>query len=297
MQHLYLNNNGLGPHAGINIANALSQLHAKKEEARKAGQDVPDLETVICGRNRLENGSMMAWAETFRLHKNLKELKMVQNGIRQEGISLLLSEGLNHATKLQILDLQDNTFTIKGARALAKVVPLWADILELGIGDSLLGAKGGVLLAEALSKGHNHKLETLRLQYNDITAPVVKNLSTAVQDALPALRRIELNGNKFSEDDESIIALQELLEERKEKLAGDIVDEDAWGLDSLSDLEELDSDEEEEEEDEEEDERQEIEKRAEKLIKDAEEAQEEPTVQLKDHDVDDLAKALEKTNI
>ncbi|KAI1192435.1 RNI-like protein [Nemania serpens] len=291
LQHLYLNNNGLGPHAGINIANALSKLHAKKEEARKAGQDVPNLETVVCGRNRLENGSMMAWAETFRLHNQVKEIKMVQNGIRQEGISLLLSDGLSHATKLETLDLQDNTFTVIGARALAKVVPLWADILELGIGDSLLSAKGGVLLAEALSKGGNQKLETLRLQYNDITAPAVKHLSTAAQDALPALRRIELNGNKFSEDDESIIVLQELLEARKEEYAGDVIDEDAWGVDSLSDLEELDSDEEEEEE--------EIttEERAEKLIRDAEEAQEEPTVQLKDRDVDDLASKLEKTSI
>lgn len=291
LQHLYLNNNGLGPHAGINIANALSTLYKEKEAARKAGQDVPDLETVICGRNRLENGSMMAWAKAFRLHTKVKEVKMVQNGIRQEGISLLLSEGLSHAINLETLDLQDNTFTVMGARALAKVVPLWAEILELGIGDSLLSAKGGVLLAEALSKGENKKLEILRLQYNDITAPAIKHLSTAAQDALPALRRIELNGNKFSEDDESILALQELLETRKEKYAGDIVDEDAWGVDSLSDLEELDSDEEEEEE--------EIttEERAEKLIQDAEEAQEEPTVQLKDQEVDDLAGKLQKTSI
>ncbi|KAI0531611.1 hypothetical protein GGR58DRAFT_508302 [Xylaria digitata] len=293
LQHLYLNNNGLGPHAGINIANALSKLHAKKEEARKAGQDVPDLETVICGRNRLENGSMLAWAEAYRLHNKVKEVKMVQNGIRQEGISLLLSEGLNHATKLEILDLQDNTFTAVGAKALAKVVPLWANIIDLGIGDSLLKPKGGILLAGALAKGQNKKLETLRLQYNDLTALAIKDLAIATRDALPALRRIELNGNKFSEDDESILALQELLEERKEKYAGDIVDEDAWGVDDLSDLEELDSEEEEEEEEEEIT----TEERAEKLIKDAEEAQEEPTVQLKDRDVEDLASKLQKTSI
>ena len=291
LQHLYLNNNGLGPHAGINIANALTKLHAKKEEARKAGQDVPNLETVICGRNRLENGSMMAWAETFRLHNKVKEIKMVQNGIRQEGISLLLSEGLNKATDLEILDLQDNTFTIMGARALAEVVPSWANVLELGIGDSLLSAQGAVLLAAALSKGENKKLETLRLQYNDITAAGVKALSTAAENKLPALRRIELNGNKFSESDASIEALQALLEKRKEEFGGDVVDEDAWGVDSLSDLEE-DSEEEEEEEEE-------ItkEERAEKLIRDAEEAQEEPTVQLKDRDVDDLASKLQKTSI
>ncbi|KAI8956794.1 RNI-like protein [Daldinia sp. FL1419] len=295
LQHLYLNNNGLGPHAGILIADALSELHAKKEAARKAGQDVPDLETVICGRNRLENGSMLAWAKAFSLHNKVKEVKMVQNGIRQEGIEQLLTSGLNHATGLKVLDLQDNTFTIKGARALAKVVPLWTDIEELGIGDSLLSAKGGVLLADALSKGQNQKLETLRLQYNDITAVGVKGFASAAKDGLPALRRIELNGNKFSEDDESILALQELLDERKEKHGGDVIDEDTWGVDSLSDLEDLDSDEEEEEE--EEGEEPAPEEKAEKLVKEAEEAQEEPTVQLKDDEVDALAKKLAQTGI
>ncbi|KAI1387049.1 RNI-like protein [Hypoxylon trugodes] len=295
LQHLYLNNNGLGPHAGILIADALSELHKKKEEARKAGQDVPYLETVICGRNRLENGSMLAWARAFSLHNKVKEVKMVQNGIRKEGIEQLLTAGLNHATELKVLDLQDNTFTIKGAKALAKVVPLWADIQELGIGDSLLGAKGGVLLANVLSKGQNKKLETLRLQYNEIAAAGIQGFASAAKDGLPALKRIELNGNKFSEDDEAIVALQGLLDERKEKFGGDVIDEDAWGVDSLSDLEDLDSDEEEEEDEEEEDVS--TEEKAEKLVKEAEEAQEEPTVQLKDSDVDALAKKLEKTGI
>ena len=293
LQHLYLNNNGLGPHAGILVADALSELHAKKEEARKKGQQVPDLETVICGRNRLENGSMTAWAKAFSLHNKVKEVKMVQNGIRQEGISHLLSEGLNHASEIRVLDLQDNTFTLLGAKALAKVVPGWEAIEELGIGDSLLSAKGGVLLSDALGKGQNKNLAILRLQYNDLTAKSLKSLAEAAKSALPALKKLEVNGNKFSEDDEAVILLQELFEERKEKLGGDVVDEEAWGLDSLSDLEELDSDEEEEEEGEE----LEPEERAEKLIKEAEEAQEEPVVQLQDQDVDALAKKLAGTQI
>lgn len=300
LQHLYLNNNGLGPHAGILVADALSELHAKKVAARKDGSNtnVPDLETVICGRNRLENGSMTAWAKAYSLHSNIREIKMVQNGIRQEGISHLLSEGLNKCTKLRVLDLQDNTFTITGAKALAKVAPLWTEIVELGVGDSLLGAKGGVLFAKALAKGENKNLEILRLQYNEIAAAGVKGFADAAETGLPALRKIELNGNKFTEDDEGVLALQKLLEQRKEKLGGDVVDEDAWGVDSLSDLEDVDSDDEEEDEDED-DEEDDIkpEARAEKLVKEAEEAQEEPTVQLKDKDVDALADKLGKTQI
>lgn len=289
LQHLILNNNGLGPHAGILIADALSTLHEKKEAARKEGTEVPYLETVICGRNRLENGSMTAWAKAFSLHTGVKEVKMVQNGIRQEGISHLLTDGLRHARGIKVLDLQDNTFTILGSRALASVIPGWTQIQELGVGDSLLSAKGGVLVANSLGKGENKKLETLRLQYNDITAKGLQAFAAAAKSALPALKKIELNGNKFSEDDQAVTDLKELLEERKEAIGGDVVVEDDWGLDSLSDLESEDEDEDESEEEEEE-----AEEVREKLIEEAEEAQEEPVAQKQDKDVDDLAAEFEK---
>lgn len=292
LQHLILNNNGLGPHAGILIADALSALHAKKEEARKAGKKVPDLETVICGRNRLENGSMTAWAKALSLHTGVKMVKMVQNGIRQEGISHLITDGLRHSKGIEVIDFQDNTFTIMGAKALASVVPLWTEVQELGVGDSLLGAKGAILVANALAKGENKKLEILRLQYNDITAKGLEAFTKATKTALPALKKIEMNGNKFSEEDQSIMVLNELFMERKEKLAGDIVMEDDWGLDSLSDLEE-----ESDEEDEEEEEEEEKEELRERLIEEAEEAQEQPTVQVEDKEVDKLADKLGKTEI
>jgi Ran GTPase-activating protein 1 len=291
LRHLFLNNNGLGPHAGILIADALSELHAKKLEARKEGKNVPDLETVICGRNRLENGSMTAWAKAFSLHTGVKEIKMVQNGIRQEGISHLLTNGLRHAKGIKVLDLQDNTFTLLGAKALATVAPGWTDIEELGVGDSLLSAKGGIVVAEALSKGANKKLQILRLQYNDINTKCLRVFTSAVKNALPALRKIELNGNKFSEEDQSVMTLKEILEERKEKLAGNLVMEDDWGLDGLSDLEEESED---EEEDEDEGEEEVAEERREKLLEEAEEAQEEPVALEEDKDVDDLANELEK---
>src|SRR5690606_19906356 len=112
-------------------------------------------------------------------------------------------------------------------------------------------------------------------------------LAEAAGEALPVLKKLELNGNKFTEDDESIIALQDLFEERKEKQAGDVVIEDDWGLDSLSDLEEESEGEEEEEEEEDEEEEEVIkpEEKAEKLLKEAAVAQEEPVAQQKDKEV------------
>lgn len=252
---------------------------------------MPNLETVICGRNRLENGSMTAWAKAYSLHTGVKEIKMVQNGIRQEGITHLLTRGLRYANGIQVLDLQDNTFTLMGAKALASVAPGWTDIRELGIGDSLLSAKGGVLLATALGKGENKKLEILRLQYNDITVKGLQAFAQVAKVALPALKKIELNGNKFSESDTAVVELKQLFEERKEKHGSDVVVEDDWGLDSLSDLEEESEEEEEEEEEEE------GEELREKLLEEAEVAQEEPVAQRKDKDVDELADELKKATI
>ena len=300
LKHLILQNNGLGPNAGTRIASALTALAERKEEARKSGKEVPDLETVICGRNRLESGSMSAWAKAYRAHRKVKTVKMVQNGIRQDGISLLLTEGLVWCEELEVLDLQDNTFTITGARALSQVVEGWTKIKELGIGDSLLGSRGAVLFAEALGKGNNALLEVVRLQYNEIDYKGVKALLFVAKDKLVKLRRVELNGNKFSEDDEPVEGLRLLLEERKEK-SHDA--EGEWGLDELSDLEE-ESDEEQEEDDDvdeeeeaENEEQEEAEARRESVLKDADQEEAQKVSQKKDDDVDALADSLGKTEI
>lgn len=299
LKNLILQNNGLGPNAGTLIANALTALAERKEETRKSGKEVPDLETVICGRNRLESGSMSAWAKAYRAHRKVKMVKMVQNGIHQDGISLLLTDGLVWCEELEVLDLQDNTFTITGARALGQVVEGWKQIKELGVGDSLLGSRGAVLFAEALGKGNNGLLEVLRLQYNDIDSKGVKALLVAARDTLAKLRRVELNGNKFSEDDEPVEGLRLLLEERKEK-AGDA--EGEWGLDELSDLEEESEEEDEAEEDDDDDEaereeQEEAEHRREGVLKVADQEEAQTVSQKKDDDVDALADSLRKTEI
>ncbi|KAL7268744.1 Ran GAP Rna1 [Rhizina undulata] len=265
LRHLLLNNNGLGPAGGEIVAGAIKDLAGLKASDAK----YPPLETIVCGRNRLENGSMKAWAEAYAAHKSLKTVRMVQNGIRQEGIDTLLRKGLKHCLGLETLDLQDNTFTERGASALSAAVTGWEGLKELGVGDCLLSAKGGVLLAEALAEGKNRILETLKLQYNEIDVKGLKALLTATHKALPKLERIELNGNKFSEEDPSVDALRDLFLQR------------GFGeLDSLSDMEE-ESEEEEEEE-----------------VYDEEKEEEEMKIlQVKDKKVEDLADLLDEAKI
>ncbi|KAI9676558.1 MAG: hypothetical protein M1817_000717 [Caeruleum heppii] len=328
LQHLILNNNGLGPRAGVLVADALTALHAKKDAARKESTagEVPDLETIICGRNRLESGSMEAWAKVFSAHRGVKEVKMVQNGIRQEGIAALLTKGLAHATSLRVLDLQDNTFTRIGSRALAQVLPGWTQLRELGVGDCLLSARGGVAVAEAFGGGSNHALRVLRLQYNGLDSTAIKALAdTLGKDALPSLRRVELNGNRFEEDDDQVERIRDILSERKDAAAQsstkstsdpnsdntvDDDDDEEWGIDSLSDLEE-ESDEEEEEEEEEEDEDEaadskaadkdesddEKDLKAERVLKEADQAEAENVAEEKDEGVDRLAEKLARTGL
>ncbi|KAI4192384.1 MAG: hypothetical protein LQ346_004333 [Caloplaca aetnensis] len=297
---LILNNNGLGPEAGARIADALSELSDRKAEARKEGKGVPVLETVVCGRNRLETGSMKAWSRFFQKNRDVKVVKMVQNGIRQPGIEVLLKEGLAGCEKLKILDLQDNTFTHVGAGALAEVVTGWKALRELGVGDSLLGRKGGMkMLCEALAKGQNGKLRVLRLQYNEIDGRGVGMLHDVVAKGhLPELRRVELNGNKFSEDDVRVEKLRVLLDERREE-AGDEGEEGEWGMDDFSDLEEESEDEEEvgSEDEEEKEEKEEREALAEEIVRDAEEEEGRNVSQKQDEAVDALAEKLGKTDM
>ncbi|KAF2724438.1 RNI-like protein [Polychaeton citri CBS 116435] len=291
LQHLYLNNNGLGPQAGMYVAEALTALAEKKE---KAG--APPLETVICGRNRLETGSMAAWSKAYEANKHVKVIRMVQNGIRQEGIALLLSAGLAHCSQLEVLDLQDNTFTALASKTLSAVLPKLGAIKELAVGDCLLSARGGRYLGVALAKGTNAKLEVLRLQYNEIDEKGLKAITEAVESesSLPRLRRVELNGNKFNEDDECIERLQTALGKHKSLYTDlDEDDEELWGVDELDELEEPDSD----DEDEDDTALSEAEEEGEKIIKSDEAAEDEPVAQKKDADVDELAQALGKTEL
>lgn len=295
LQHLILNNNGMGPIAGTSIADALTRLAERKAEARKEGKEVPDLQSIVCGRNRLENGSMAAWAKAYQAHsRGIRSVKMTQNGIRQEGISHLLREGLRNCSNLEVLDMQDNTFTIKGATALAQVIGQWKSLKELGVGDDLLGARGAIKVFEQLSKNENKEIEILRLQFNDINPKGLEALLQAIKDgSLPNCRRVELNGNKFDEEDPSIEAIAELLSERKGKI-GNVDDaDDAWGLDELDELEGEDEDEEDEDESEEEEE--EEEEAREKVLKEADEEEDEKVALKKDKEVDELAETLGKT--
>ena len=165
---------------------------------------------LVCGRNRLENGSAAAWGEAFAKHKGLRSVRMIQNGIRMEGIKAIV-EGLAANKSLEVLDLQDNTATKVGTRSIVRQLPNWPELKELNLSDCLVGSAGGIALATALANGSNTKLEKLQLQYGEFDKRTVELLSTAITQHLSELTVLELNGNKFAEDDECVEELKKAL--------------------------------------------------------------------------------------
>ena len=188
------------------VAKALLE-NAKK--SKSAGEE-SNLRTVVCGRNRLENGSAPFFAEAFAAHGNLTEVRLPQNGIRMEGIHAL-AQGLSKCPNLESLDLQDNTCTESGSRSISAALPSWPKLRSLNLSDCLLSPKGGISLAGALEKGANPKLETLRLQYGEMDARAIHVLAKAVQEHLTELTTLELNGNRADAEDECIERIKDAL--------------------------------------------------------------------------------------
>lgn len=229
LEHLYLSNNGMGPFAGSRIGESLLHLaDAKKQKG------LPSLRTFVCGRNRLENGSVNHLAVALRNHPDLEEIRLFQNGIRPAGVAKLISQGLSHNKKLEVLDLQDNTLTTVGGKHIAKALPNWEALRELNLNDALLKSSGSLLVVKALGEGNHPQLKTVKLQYNELEEDSLEALASAItENKIPSLQTLELNGNRFPEDAEVILQINEACE-----------------VDELDELEELDSDEEDDEEEE-----------------------------------------------
>lgn len=202
-----LNNNGLGIWGGTVVSNALLE-NAKlcKQQGKESS-----LRVVVCGRNRLENGSAPHWAEAFAAHGHLAEVRMPQNGIRMEGIKQI-ADGLSKCATLEVLDLQDNTATKTGTRSIVKHLAAWPNLRVLNLSDCLLSSTGGIALATALSTGTNKHLEVLKLQYGEFDKRTVEILATAISQHMPRLTTLELNGNRFDAEDECVETLKKALE-------------------------------------------------------------------------------------
>lgn len=210
-----LNNNGLGPEGGTVIANALAESARLSKEEGKPSQ----LRTLICGRNRLQDGSSEAWAKAFAAHGSLVEVRMPQNGIRMDGIANLAA-GLEKCPNLEYLDLQDNTFGEVGSTAMADALAAWTKLTFLNFSDCVLSSEGeGVsAVVKTIANGSNPKLATLQLQNNDMESESFALLAEGISK-LPDLKTLELQWNEVDDDeDENLQTLVQSLKQRGGKV-------------------------------------------------------------------------------
>lgn len=206
-----LNNNGLGPEGGAVIADALAESARLSKDDGKPSQ----LRTLICGRNRLQDGSSAAWAKAFAGHGSLVEVRMPQNGIRMDGIANL-ARGLAQCPHLEYLDLQDNTFGEVGSTAVAEALPVWTKLTFLNFSDCVLSNEGEGVSAviKAIAGGSNQKLQTLQLQNNNMETESFALLAEGISK-LHNLKTLELQWNEV--DDEEDESLQTLVQSLKQK--------------------------------------------------------------------------------
>jgi Ran GTPase-activating protein 1 len=217
---LRLNNNGLGVSGGNMIADALL-AQSKRNQAEKLKSS---LRVFIAGRNRLENGSMVKLSKAFQEHDQIEHIKMPQNGIRPEGITILM-EALQTCPQLKVLDLQDNTFTKAGSMALAKALPTWKQLKVLHVGDCLLSAIGARHVFASLKSGGVNTIEKLHLAFNEIDPQGVMLLCNWLQVHGQSVTLLELNGNCFEPEGKEVDKLKDILSEFEHEDALDELDE------------------------------------------------------------------------
>ncbi|XP_050843656.1 ran GTPase-activating protein 1-like [Serinus canaria] len=139
---------------------------------------------------------------------------------------------------LKVINLNDNTFTEKGAVAMADTLKALRQIEVINFGDCLVHSKGAAAIADAVKEGL-HKLKELNLSFCEIKRDAALTVAEAIEDKTE-LEKLDLNGNCLGE---------EVCEQLHEILEGFNM---ASVLGSLSDDEGEEDDEEEEEEEEEE---------------------------------------------
>ncbi|KAJ8297852.1 hypothetical protein KUTeg_024383 [Tegillarca granosa] len=186
LQELKLNNNGLGIGGGKMLAECLTECH---KNSLAAGKPL-SLKVFISGRNRLENEGATALAQTFK------------NGINHPGITAL-ANAFAANKNLKIINLNDNTFSVIGAKNMAKVLSQLQNLEVINFGDCLVRTEGAKALAEVLTKGHKNLVE-LNLSGNEINQAGANAVAEAMENK-DKLEKLDLDCNELGEEGVEIV--------------------------------------------------------------------------------------------
>ncbi|KAL0959265.1 hypothetical protein HGRIS_014534 [Hohenbuehelia grisea] len=232
---LNLNNQGLGPAAGIILADALARAATLSAEAGEPS----NLQILICGRNRLEH-SAEAWGRALAKHTHLRAVHMPQNGIKADGFGALVG-GLKNATSLRHLNLQDNWGkSTTGADGdgpevdswplLADALAAWQKLAFLNVADCCLTPDAFRLIMERFEEGSHSDLATLIVDNSDLDEEVYEQLKDIVSVNLPGLRTLSLALNEDLECGHVEDIVQALEKRGGEAILDDDIEGERWPL-------------------------------------------------------------------
>jgi Ran GTPase-activating protein 1 len=242
IQVFKLNNNGLGPQGGADVAQALldSAKHAKELNERS------NLHVIICGRNRLE-GSAALWGQVFVAYKDsLQKIKMVNNGFREPDM-IALAQGLLECTDLRYLNFRDATMMQdvedpsvddgqEHAWTILANVFRKAKLLEfVDLSDCSLNVPGSLAIIRALAENKDSRLRTLIMENNDMNEGVYGVLQAVIGNCLSQLATLGIAWNEDLECD-AVEAITEVIG----KKGGQVIiedEEDSEQQDMKKDLE------------------------------------------------------------
>ncbi len=182
LEHLELENNGLGPEGAEMVCNALLKNNDIK------------LKTIKINRNRLEEKGALSLAKVIEKMKTLEHLELFQNGISSNGMKAIFLS-LKENNNIKVIKVNDNFIK----ESIQHLIGLMADLTKLRIidvSDSIIGCKYGVELFKTISKMNN--IEEIYCNYNEIEDKKAQNEIFECIEMNKYLKIVELKGNEVN---------------------------------------------------------------------------------------------------
>ena len=182
LKELYLENNGLGPEGGEEVANSLLTNNDMK------------LSLIKINRNRLENKGAKAFSKVFEKMESLEHVEIFQNGIKEEGmIDIINSFGKNK--NLKVIKINDNLIK-NGAKIFSEIIPTLIHLKILDISDLNLGNSNALLIFKSLSQ--LKEIEEIYSNYNEIEKRNIQEEIFNVILKMDSLKLIDIKGNMIN---------------------------------------------------------------------------------------------------
>jgi Ran GTPase-activating protein 1 len=221
LKRLIIDDAGLGGEGGAVIMEAL--LNTKRKGSF--------LETLSIKENILRRKCSKLLSTVLQRHQStITTLILSRNNFFHSDLYRIIKM-LIFCKKLQIIDFEDNFFSVDTSRLLSNSLINWPDLKYLKLNDCLIGKKGINYILEALSKGNNKKIEFLGLQYCSIDESGFYALASIIKKKLIMLDKLEIHGN-YQVDKKCILKLISA-SKKKNIIDGldELIDDDEIGVD------------------------------------------------------------------